>query len=71
MSIPTSTKHRLLLDYNRKRGKKYDKYMHTKTQRMAETGEKPFQMTNEFDTLDHECKALYKKLAEDHKNKDV
>ena len=25
----------------------------------------------DLDSVDHECKALYKKLAEDHLNKDV
>eukprot|EP00344_Euplotes_crassus_P011474 CAMPEP_0197004376 /NCGR_PEP_ID=MMETSP1380-20130617/21880_1 /TAXON_ID=5936 /ORGANISM="Euplotes crassus, Strain CT5" /LENGTH=77 /DNA_ID=CAMNT_0042423143 /DNA_START=1 /DNA_END=234 /DNA_ORIENTATION=+ len=71
MSLPTSTKHRLLLDYNRKRTNKYEGYMKKKTERMEKTGEKPFMHTDQYDTLDQECKALYKRLAEDHKNKDV
>ena len=68
MSLPTSTKHRLLLEYNRKRKQKFDNYMMGKTQNM-ETNKVPDR--DDLDSIDMECQALYKKLADDHHNKDV
>ena len=70
MSIDTNTKHRLLLEYNRKRQHKYEDYMMKKTQNM-QTQPAPVHDPYDQDAIDVECKALYKKLAEDHKNKDV
>ena len=72
MSIYTSTKHRMLLDYNRKRKQRYDDYMVRKTQKMqAETDIKDEINDGDMDAIDVEVKHLYKKLGEDHKNKDV
>ena len=68
MSLPTSTKHRLLLEYNRKRKQKFDHYMEKKPQ---DTGAQTQPNKDGLDSIDVECKALYKKLAEDHMNKDV
>lgn len=69
MSIPTSTKHRLLLEYNRKREQKYNDYMHS-TQK-EDVGRTDLNDRDDVDSVDLECRALYKKLAEDHHNKDV
>lgn len=49
MSISTSTKHRMLLDYNKKRKQQYDKYV---TQKEGKEEEKAATLEH-FDTLDH------------------
>lgn len=70
MSIPTSTKHRLLLEYNRKRQQKYGDFMSKKTTDVEKEGTQKL-VNDNYDSIDTECQHLYKRLAEDHKNKDV
>ena len=69
--VSTSAKHRMLLDYNRKRKQKYDKYMYSKTQQMEQLAQGRPDDRDELDSIDMEVKGLYKKLASDHLNKDV
>ena len=70
-SVSTSAKHRMLLEYNQRRKKKYDHYMFKKTQQMDNEKITQNVKDDDLDSIDLECKALYKKLADNHYNKDV
>ena len=69
--IDTATKHKLLLDYNRKRKDKFEGYMAAKHGTKEEFYKTQEQHKKKRLEEDEDYTNLYKKLADDHENKDV
>jgi hypothetical protein len=70
--LSTSQKHQLLLEFNNKRKAKYEKYMigdnGGEEQKFRSTMEAPISKTM---ALDERTDLLYKRLGNEHYNKDV
>ncbi len=69
--LSTAQKHRLLIEYGNKRKKKYENFMTTKCggeDEFRKTQERPLKQTM---ALDEGYQHLYKRLGDEHENKDV
>ena len=69
--ISTSKKHELLLKYSQKRDAKYEDFMVTKCGSKEAFMKTTEGMTPYQKATDTDYTHLYKKFADDHKNKDV